>query len=103
MEQEGSNSHDYFATVVKKDGNVVGRVPTELPKIYWNFLARGGRINCEVTGRRKRGKGSLYLQIWRKHEADLKASDNQGSTVPAFSLESPVFVITLQQLWLHSL
>ncbi len=57
MEQEGSNSHDYFATVVKKDGNVVGRVPTELPKIYWNFLARGGRINCEVTGRRKRGKG----------------------------------------------
>ena len=37
MEWEGSNSHDYFAPVVKKDGNVVGRVPREL---HYNFPIR---------------------------------------------------------------
>lgn len=47
----------FFATTVKKDGLVVGRVPRELSKLFWTFLSNGGQISSEVTGRRKRGRG----------------------------------------------
>lgn len=35
---------------------VVGRVPRELSKIFWNFMTGGGQIECEVKeGERVRG------------------------------------------------
>ena len=57
LEQEHGNSHDFYATTVKKDGLIAGRVPRELSKLFWTFLSNGGQISCEVTGRRKRGRG----------------------------------------------
>ena len=57
LEQEIWNSHNLFAITVKKGATIVGRVPREHSKIYWNFLQRGGLIRCEVTGRRQLGKG----------------------------------------------
>lgn len=53
LDQEFGNSYDHFAVVVKKNDTVVGRVPRELSRIYWNFLGNGGKITCEITGRRK--------------------------------------------------
>ena len=40
-----------------KLGTIVGHVPREFSRIFWFFLGRGGKIFCEVTGRRKHGKG----------------------------------------------
>ena len=57
LDQEQGNQHDFYATTVKKNGVVVGRVPRELSKIFWRFLSNGGQITCVVTGGRKRGKG----------------------------------------------
>ncbi len=57
LEQEHHNSYDRYATTVLKDGVIVGRVPRELSRVFWNFLASGGLITCEVTGSRKKGKG----------------------------------------------
>lgn len=57
LQQERTNRHDYFAVTVMRDGSVVGRVPREFSHAYWTFMEDGGRIKCEVTGQRKRGKG----------------------------------------------
>ena len=57
MEQEHGNIYDQHAITVMKDGLVVGRVPRELSKLFWTFLASGGRITSEVKGRRKKGRG----------------------------------------------
>ncbi len=57
LEREHGNSYDHYATTVKKGAVVVGRVPRELSKYFWCFLAGGGEIECEVTGRRRKGKG----------------------------------------------
>ena len=57
LEQEHHNSYDHYATKVMKDGVTVGRAPRELSRLFWNFIASGGVITCEVTGRRKKGKG----------------------------------------------
>ena len=47
---EGTNSYDTYAVATSRNGNVVGHVPTEFSSI---FLQHGGRISCEITGRRK--------------------------------------------------
>ena len=39
------------------DGSVIEHVPRELFKMFRFFLKHDGKITCEVTGRRKRGKG----------------------------------------------
>ena len=57
MEREHGNSYDHYATTVKKGAVVVGHVPRELSKDFRCFLAGGGEIECEVTGRRRKGKG----------------------------------------------
>ena len=38
------------AVVVMKDSDIVGHVPRFISRVLWVFLARGGRINCLVTG-----------------------------------------------------
>ena len=40
-----------------KQGTVIGHVPREVSRIFWHYLGHGGTIACEVTGRRKYGKG----------------------------------------------
>ena len=57
LERELHNPHDRYATTIMKDGVIVGRVPRELSKLFWNFLTNGGVTTCEVTGPRKKGKG----------------------------------------------
>ena len=55
---EEGNPHDFRAVAVRKGGGViVGHVPRELSRTLWYFLQRGGRGWCEITGRRKKGKG----------------------------------------------
>ena len=58
VSQEAGNSHDRRAVaLLKADRSVVGHVPRELSRLFWHFLNHGGKISCEVTGRRKHGKG----------------------------------------------
>ena len=42
LEWEHHNSYDRYATTVIKDDVIVGRVPRELSRLFWNFLASGG-------------------------------------------------------------
>ena len=55
--QETNNVHDRRAVAVFRDGNIVGHVPREFSRIFWFFRKHEGKIECEVTGRRKCGKG----------------------------------------------
>ena len=58
VRQEARNPHDRNAVaLLKADGTVVGHVPREYSKVFWHFINHGGRVSCEVTGRRKYGKG----------------------------------------------
>ena len=50
---QGNNSHDAYAVATSRNGNVVGHVPIEFSRVTWYFLQHGGRISCEITGRRK--------------------------------------------------
>ena len=50
-EQELDNAVGKFAEVVK-DNETVGHLPREYSRILWYFIARGGKIYVEVTGRR---------------------------------------------------
>lgn len=52
-----ANRHDHFTIAVLKAGAVVGHVPREVSRIFYFFLTSGGKVMCEVTGRRKYGKG----------------------------------------------
>ena len=51
-EQEFDNLMDKFAVKVTKNNVMVGHLPREYLRISWYFLARGGKIPVEVTGRR---------------------------------------------------
>ena len=58
VKQEAGNTHDRRAVaLLKADRTVVGHVPKEFSRVFWHFLSHGGKISCEVTGRRKYGKG----------------------------------------------
>jgi hypothetical protein len=57
VQREPENEHDHRAVCVLKSDTIVGHIPREFSRIFWFFLGRGGRISCEVTGRRKHGKG----------------------------------------------
>ena len=35
-----------------KAETIVGHVPREMSRTFWNFIMRGGSIRCEITGRR---------------------------------------------------
>ena len=56
--KEAGNTHDRRAVaVLKADGTIVGHVPREFSRVFWYFLSHGGKISCEVTAKRKYGKG----------------------------------------------
>lgn len=51
-EREVGNIHDTFAVAIKKDGEVVGHCPRRISAVCSIFIRRGGKITCQVTGRR---------------------------------------------------
>lgn len=56
--KEAGNAHNRRAVaLLKADRTVVGHVPREFSRVVWHFLNHGGKVSCEVTGRRKHGKG----------------------------------------------
>ena len=58
VSQEPGNIHDRQAVaLLKADRTVVGHVPREFSRVFWHFLNHGGKVSCEVTGKRKHGKG----------------------------------------------
>ena len=57
MEKEPGISQERHAVALVKDGIIVGHVPRELSSMFGHFLSHEGKIICEVTGRRKYGKG----------------------------------------------
>ena len=64
VQREPENEHDRRAVCLLKSGTIVGHVPREFSRIFWFFLGRSGRIACEVTGRRKHGKGLKVLCVY---------------------------------------
>ena len=56
-EREPENEHDHRAVCLLKLDTIIGHVPREFSRIFWFFPGRGGRMACEVTGRRKHSKG----------------------------------------------
>ena len=57
VEEEPGIDHDRHAICVKKDFDIVGHLPRELPTIVSRFLVHNGEATCEIIGRRKFGFG----------------------------------------------
>ena len=57
LQRDERNKYDRYAVAVKKEKKIVGHVPKELSKKCSDFLKSGGVIGCEVTGKRRKGKG----------------------------------------------
>ena len=55
-DQELDNEVDKFAGKVVKNNEIVGHFPRECSRILWYFIARGGKICVELTGRRRHCK-----------------------------------------------
>ena len=47
------NVYDTFAVAVKKDDEFVGHCPRKISAICSIFIRRGGKITCQVIGRRE--------------------------------------------------
>ena len=62
---ETNNRHDRHALAVFKEGIFVGHVPSEMSRIFWFFLQHDGKIECEITGQRKKGKGLEVPCVYR--------------------------------------
>ena len=63
--QESDNVVDKFAVAVLIGDIIVGHVPRTLSKIFWKFIQLGGEIHCEVSGRRRHGKGLEVSCVYR--------------------------------------
>ena len=55
-DQELGNEADKFAVKVVKNNEIVGHLPRKYSRTLWYFIARGGKICLEVTGRRRHCK-----------------------------------------------
>ena len=51
--RESDNAADRYAVAMKKDDAIVGQVPRKISRVCSLFLARGGSIQCVVTGNRR--------------------------------------------------
>jgi len=51
--REIANLHDPFAVAVLRGRSIVGHLPREFSALCALFIQRGGRINCQVNGRRQ--------------------------------------------------
>ena len=52
-QREVGNVYDTFAVAIKKDGEVVGHCPRKISALCSIFIRRGGKITCQVSGRRR--------------------------------------------------
>ena len=62
-DQELDNEVDKFAVKVVKNNEIVDHLPREYSRILWYFIARGGKICVEVTGRRRHTNSCV--EEWR--------------------------------------
>lgn len=53
VQAQRGNTHGRHAVSTVHAGVIVGHMPREIAKTASYFLQHGGRITCEVTGRRK--------------------------------------------------
>ena len=66
VEKEPGNAHDRRAVaLLKADRTTVGHMPREFSRVFWHYLSHGGKISCEVMGRRKFGKGPEVPCIYK--------------------------------------
>ena len=75
-EQELDNAVDKFAEKVVKDNETV----SDLQRILWYFMARGGKIWVEVTGRRRHCKQlcrGMEIPYWLVFICSSKAKINR--------------------------
>ena len=66
VRSETGNNHDKYTVSVVKHGGIVGNLPRELLRTVWHFILHGGRMTCEVIGKRKLGNGFEVARIHRK-------------------------------------
>ena len=59
--QEKVNRHDPFPVAVIRQQSwpaavitIMSRIPREFYQYFWTFLEDGGKITCEVTGKRRK-------------------------------------------------
>ena len=64
VKQKKGNRHNRFAVAVIRRQSwpvavtmMVGCITREFSQYFWTFLEDGGKFTCEVTGKRKKGKG----------------------------------------------
>ena len=62
--REDENSNDRHAVAVVIDSCVVGHLPREYSSIAWHFLQHGGKISCDITGKRRRGVGLVMPCVY---------------------------------------
>ena len=64
VKQEVNNEHDKFAIAIFHGKRIVGHVPKNLSKFFYQFLSLPNRtISCEVTGKRVNRGGGYGLEI----------------------------------------
>ena len=78
--REFGNQFDKFAIKVLNGEQTVGHLPREYLRIAWYFLARGGSITIEVTGRRRHCKqlcGGMEIPCCVRFSCARKATINR--------------------------
>ena len=54
VHSEEGNVQDRFAVPTLLNDVIIGHLPREYSRIAWYFSQHGGRITCDITGRKKR-------------------------------------------------
>ena len=64
VKPEVNNEHDEFALAIFHSKRIVGHVPKNLSKFFYQFLSLSNyTISCEVTGKRVNRGGGCGLEI----------------------------------------
>ena len=78
-DQELGNEVDKFAVKVVKNNEIVDQLAREYLRTLWYFIARGGKICVEVTGRRPHCKqlcGGMEIPCWLVFSMSSKVKIN---------------------------
>ena len=83
VKQEKGNRHNRFAVAVIQQQSrpaavttILGRIPREFSQYFCTFLEDGGKTTCEVTGKRKKGKGLEVPCVYGEAIVKLQPSLN---------------------------
>jgi len=66
-------------------------------KVFWYFINHGGRVSCEVTGRRRYGKGLEVPCVYKFFATELLIVKLKGIVLCTFSLQRLFFKATTYQ------